>query len=72
MAKFYVCIDDTGAVFDCTQVYGEAVQIVRGAGGGSVHSMDVAVTAANMAKMLGQVGGYASSVKTIYIKGKKK
>jgi hypothetical protein len=68
MAKFYVCIDDTGAVFDCTQVYGEAVQIVRGAGGGSVVAMDVAVTAANMAKVLGKVGGYASSVKTIYIK----
>lgn len=67
--RFYVCNDEDGQVFDCALTCSEAKRIVNDAckGQGTVTRLEVAVTAENMRRLLGRMGGYAKEIHTVYV-----
>lgn len=67
---FYECIDDRGSVFDCVTSMKEARMIVRAAGGGQIVAQDIEVSAETIKRLLGQMGGFAKSVRTYDVKVK--
>ncbi len=53
---FYLCQDETGTIFDCTQTLKEAKQIVGAYGQGRVLRVDFDITAKNVMNLLGNIG----------------
>lgn len=73
MAKFFICLDSSGATFDCVLSFALAKTIVAAAGGGTVVSADINLGGLpgreNVARILGNLGGYAKTTKTHAIRG---
>ena len=65
--RFYVCNDSDGETFDCVLKLSEAKQMVAAEGGGTIQVTDVSVTAENIRKLLGNLGGYAKEIHFIDI-----
>jgi hypothetical protein len=72
MAKFYVLQDTDGYSFDCSLVKGEAFTMLRAAGGGKIIEIDAPVNKETIAKLLGNIGGYAKSVKETIVHSKER
>jgi hypothetical protein len=62
--KFYVIIDEAGEVCGCETSLADAMTVARSlCFKFSINMVDVAVTADNMRRLLGNQGGYSKSVK---------
>jgi hypothetical protein len=65
--KFYV-VSHLGKDVDCKLRKSEAIEVAKSIGEDyvSVQEMDIPVTAESIRRILGDVGGYAKKVKTVY------
>lgn len=69
MTKFYIYYDETDEITGCCFTLREAKQKAREIGGTQIEFLDIAVTAENMRRMLGNMGQYAKEIKFIDLRG---
>jgi hypothetical protein len=65
--KFYV-VSHLGQDVDCFLRKQEAVEVAKSIGEDyvSVQEMDIPVTAESIRRILGDIGGYATKIRTVY------
>lgn len=67
--KFYICNNRQHEAFDCAKTLREAMLLIEREGGGYIEVTNVQINSETVRRLLGNLGGYANSLRVKKVGG---